>query len=169
MLLEGLGAVYFGPGDPENTSFKIPGSLNQDANTAEVTAALVALRAVHIKDDVVIISQNSFVREAMNTHLGTWENQGWVGVKDRHLLQCLAAELRTRLGRTSFQLVKPDSAERDQCNIAITMARSARSNQSTINITLDAPEELVLSGVHLTGTKQKLFSTKPYGNGRHPK
>src|ERR1700761_5988392 len=94
----------------------------------------------------------------MNVHLGTWEAQGWVGVQDRALIKCLAAELHARTGHCIFKVAEAPSVEYDNCAKALDCAKDAlnvlRNEQPN---SLDAPGEYTMNGVCLANTKQKIF------------
>ncbi|KAJ7229948.1 hypothetical protein GGX14DRAFT_343586 [Mycena pura] len=152
------GAAWFSNGDPRNISFRLPQDWNQEIRNAEFVAALQALCGTRADTDITIVSRGGSLRDAMNIRLGTWEAQGWVGVQDRALLKCLAAELRTRTGNCIFKVAEAPSVEYDNCMKAANCAKEAlsvmRNEQPN---SLETPGEYTMNGVCLANTNQKIF------------
>ncbi|KAJ7208521.1 hypothetical protein GGX14DRAFT_395673 [Mycena pura] len=148
--------VAFTDGKSTNVSLRLPGDWNQDSQSAEILAALVAVRAVRDDADLTLsISTQDYIKTSMNTHLHKWENKGWVGVKDRLPLQCLAAEIRARTGKTSFGVISVSVD--DNMRAAKHLAIAGCESSTVAKIDLTAPLGYSSQGIALVGTRQKVF------------
>ncbi|KAJ7220660.1 hypothetical protein GGX14DRAFT_354602 [Mycena pura] len=147
--------VAFANGEGVDVQLRVPTDWNQDAQSAEILAALVAIRAVHSDTDLTLVSTQDYIQKAMNTHLQKWEDKGWVGVKDRIPLQCLAAEIRARAGRTFFGVASTSADE--NMKRAKSLAAAGYGHTTAAKIDLTAPPGHSSRGMSLVGTKQKTF------------
>ncbi|KAJ6524164.1 hypothetical protein B0H19DRAFT_1215011 [Mycena capillaripes] len=78
----------------------------------------------------------------MNKKLSTWEHEGWVNVKHRQVLRCLAAELKARKGLTLFQKTEPGYTAR----------------KATVSpIDFSVPNGTALPGTSLIENRQRSF------------
>ncbi|KAJ7072447.1 hypothetical protein C8F01DRAFT_971956 [Mycena amicta] len=145
--------IYIGDQHAGNRSARLPPHWSQTERIAEIAAALLVVRNAPEAAEVVITSSNPYVKDAMNRDLTKWENEGWTGVKDRELLQCLAAEMRKRTGLTSFEVVKDVVGVRRARQLAADTCRCER----IANIPLLLPEGYELPGVRLADTRQRTF------------
>ncbi|KAJ7867878.1 hypothetical protein B0H14DRAFT_3861630 [Mycena olivaceomarginata] len=73
----------------------------------------------------------------MNKKLTTWEREGWMGVRHRNALRCLADELKARRGPTLLVVAKPGAAGRDLSPLA---PLDARDSEATHNTSASEPE-----------------------------
>ncbi|KAJ6537967.1 hypothetical protein B0H19DRAFT_1079062 [Mycena capillaripes] len=93
----------------------------------------------------------------MNKKLTTWEREGWLGVRHRNALRCLAAELKARRGPTLLVVTKPGAAGRDLVRQATLLAKQAAINDRVPTFDLSIPNGMALPGVSLTGNRQRTF------------
>ncbi|KAJ7209128.1 hypothetical protein GGX14DRAFT_364814 [Mycena pura] len=139
----------------EDISLRVPDDWGNSSQSAEILAALIAVRTVRKDADLTLISTHDYIMKAMNTHLRKWENVGWVGVKNRLPLQCLAAEIRARAGNTYFGIV---SANTDvNARKAKLLAIQGYGNSGVAKVDLTAPPGYSSTGMALVGTRQKMF------------
>ncbi|KAJ7055340.1 hypothetical protein C8F01DRAFT_994543 [Mycena amicta] len=146
-------AAFFGQDDERNLSLRAPAHWTQNTLTAGAAVAVTVLRNTDPRIDLEILSASPAVRDAMTKHLKGWEDEGWVGVKNRQLLQALAAELRKRTGTTSFRVVDGNR----NVTRASQMANEACDRADTTNISLAPAEGYHVPGVKLAGTRQRVF------------
>ncbi|KAJ7060273.1 hypothetical protein C8F01DRAFT_1084034 [Mycena amicta] len=146
--------LFYGRDDERNENIRIPETWEQSRKTAEVAAALLAVKSAPSSADLLIVSESGYLNKTMGKQLTQWEDQGWTGVRDRAVLQCLAAELRSRSGRTTF---REEDAVTTNIRRARELAITGCSRSSSTRIHLQVPEETHLPGAKLVGTKQKVL------------
>ncbi|KAJ7616835.1 hypothetical protein DFH06DRAFT_1107689 [Mycena polygramma] len=120
------GGVWFGPGDTRNIKMRVPESLGQSAQTAEIVSTLLGVKKTPQGQELVIKNSKNVVRNAMTQRLQALEDRGWIGVADREPLQALAAELKARSGKTVFEDTVRNSEDRIELAAragALTLAR----------------------------------------------
>nr|GAT55527.1 predicted protein [Mycena chlorophos] len=100
----------------------------------------------------------------MNKHLSRWENEGWVGVKDRDILWCLAAELRIRTGQTLF--IVDEHGEMQELKRANARADEACNASQPGTIAVPIPDGYELPGVSSWPIPASGLCTAPSGNER---
>ncbi|KAJ6536953.1 hypothetical protein B0H19DRAFT_1079352 [Mycena capillaripes] len=93
----------------------------------------------------------------MNEKLSTWEHEGWVNVRHREVLRCLAAEIKTRKRPTRFKVTEPGSAAREHCKTATLLAKQSARGTIVSQIDLSIPNGTSLPGMSLTGSRQRSF------------
>ncbi|KAJ7226833.1 hypothetical protein GGX14DRAFT_347354 [Mycena pura] len=136
-------------------SLRVPDDWGNSSQSAEILAALVAVRTVQSDADLTLVSTHDFIMKAMNTHLRKWEDTGWTRVKNRLPLQCLAAEIRARAGRTYFSMASASTD--DNMKKAKALAIQGYGNSGIAKVDLTAPPEYSSTGMVLVGTRQKMF------------
>jgi S-adenosylhomocysteine hydrolase len=92
----------------------LPTTADQSQHAAELYAALEAIRCTDKNTTLTIVSTQDHVCDAMNK-LSGWEHEGWVGVSNRNVLRCMAAELKARKAPTIFEVAEPGSPDRERC------------------------------------------------------
>jgi hypothetical protein len=120
-------ANFYGVNDGRNKGFRIPEKEEQGPYAAEIYAALEAVRNADTSSTLIIVSCQSFIQNAMNKKLSVWEHEGWVNVRHREVLKCLAAELKARKGSTFFEVVEPGTEARARCREATLLAKTGRT------------------------------------------
>ncbi|KAJ7759419.1 hypothetical protein DFH07DRAFT_723856, partial [Mycena maculata] len=85
------------------------------------------------------------------------EIEGWVGIKHRDVLRCLAAELKARRARTVFKTAAPESPERTWCRKASMLAKRSAKTRAEERWDLTIPPNTALPGLHLQGNRQCVF------------
>ncbi|KAJ6524963.1 hypothetical protein B0H19DRAFT_1085082 [Mycena capillaripes] len=148
------GAVY-GINDRRNKGFRIPVDEDQTPYVAEMFAALDAVRNTDTGVRLTIVSTQSFVETSMNKRLTAWEREGWMGVRHRNVLRCLAAELKARRGPTLLVIAQPGAAGRDHLRQATVLAKQAAISDRVTPVDLSVPNDMALPGVSLTENRQR--------------
>ncbi|KAF8192842.1 hypothetical protein K438DRAFT_1590157 [Mycena galopus ATCC 62051] len=89
----------------------------------------------------------------MSQKLAVWEDRGWIGTPDRRPLQALAAELKQRTGKTTFEI---QDQERTQAGIAgaVALAKAGCLKISGDNISFRIAPEMNLTGAKLATLTQ---------------
>ncbi|KAJ7734174.1 hypothetical protein DFH07DRAFT_780395 [Mycena maculata] len=135
----------------------IPITVQQTQHAAELHAALDALRCVSSDSVLTIVSTQSHLRDAINKKLPQWEHEGWVGVPNREILCCLAAELKARKAPTFFRVAAPGSPERALCRQAAMLAKRAVRAPTEEEWDFTLPNDMGLPGLSLQGNRQRVF------------
>ncbi|KAJ6517684.1 hypothetical protein DFH09DRAFT_940328 [Mycena vulgaris] len=147
--------VRFAPNDPRNVSSLVPKEIEPLRSSAEVIAALFAVRAAPSNAPLQIMSKGIAAVSAMNTHLSKWEDNGWIGVPNPAPLAALAASLRSRQCPTT--LVAPGgTAPHPLCKDAIAAARQAITLEENMAVSLVLPAGTSLRGAKLSKLTQAI-------------
>jgi len=97
--------VYFGPNDQRNLAFR-PSGDNQSNQIGEIVAILKVATAIPKFFPLKIISDSLYAIDGLTKHLSTWEDNGWIGVKNVALFKTTASVLKQHIAPTSFQWTK---------------------------------------------------------------
>ncbi|KAF8180956.1 hypothetical protein K438DRAFT_1602199 [Mycena galopus ATCC 62051] len=122
-----------------------------------MAAALEIVRSVSPGTELALVSSNDYLSKAMTKKLSKWEVEGWVGVRHRKILKCLAAELKARRAKTTFVVAAQGSDAQRMCREAMGRAKLEARRGRTCKIALDIPPGTALTGIRLQGTRQKIF------------
>ncbi|PBK69093.1 ribonuclease H-like protein [Armillaria solidipes] len=102
--------VWYSDNGPRNIALRVKGA-EQTNNTGEVRAVLQ--RAIDANPYIPIHTKadSTYTIDGLCIHLRKWEDNGWIGIPNRRLLQATAAKLRHHGNVVSFQWVKGHSGE----------------------------------------------------------
>jgi ribonuclease HI len=73
--------VWVGPNHERNTTVRVPGPL-QSGQTGEIAAILIAVESVPRFWPITIITESKYAINGLTKHLHTWEDNGWIGIKN---------------------------------------------------------------------------------------
>ncbi|KAJ7756079.1 hypothetical protein DFH07DRAFT_773273 [Mycena maculata] len=151
--------IFIEDGNPSCKGKCIPVAGEQSQYAAELfrVAALEATKITHRDTILTITSTQTHIMEAMNKKLPDWELEGWVDVKHRDVLRCLAAELKARRARTTFKIAAPASPEKAWCLKASILAKQSARNRVEERWDLTLPPNTALPGMRLQGNRQHVF------------
>ena len=76
--------VWFGQDDPRNKAIRIPRD-PQSNQVSEVAAVIAALETVPPYQPAKIITDSKYVIKGLTTHLESWENDRWIGIKNTNV------------------------------------------------------------------------------------
>ena len=76
------GGIWLEDGSQHNRILRIPG-LNQSNQVGEIAAVVVALEKLPNYIPLLIKTDSRYVIEGLTTHLKKWEDQGWIGIKNK--------------------------------------------------------------------------------------
>ncbi|EPQ52939.1 RnaseH-domain-containing protein [Gloeophyllum trabeum ATCC 11539] len=85
--------IFVAPNHPLNRALRVPGPL-QSNQVGELAAIIVALQLVDCFAPVTIISDSLYAIEGLTSHLGNWEDKGWINVSNAPFFQAAAYQLR---------------------------------------------------------------------------
>jgi hypothetical protein len=129
----------------------------QSSQVTEIAATLEAERNTDSETELTLVSLHDYVSKAMTEKLAEMEREGWVDIRHRKILKCLAAELKMCKAKTSFVVAKQGSAAQKLCHEAMRLAKLGTTGTRTREIELDIPAGSRLTGICLQGNRQKTF------------
>jgi hypothetical protein len=68
---------------PLNKAFRVLDN-TQSNQIGEVTAIILAVMSVLLLQPLEIVSDSKYAIEGLTMHLQSWEDQGWIGIKNAH-------------------------------------------------------------------------------------
>ena len=148
--------IWFGPNDQRNRAIRIPGN-EQSNQVGELAAVIAAVDATPTYQPLKIVSDSKYVIEGLTTHLETWENNGWIGIKNAQLFKKAVYLLKRRTARTSFMWTKGHNGTQGNEESDKLAKRGANKSQPD-DLNLDIPIEFDLQGAKLaTLTQAKAY------------
>jgi ribonuclease HI len=144
--------VWFSERNPRNLAIKIPGE-SQSNQVGELAVVIAATNAIEPYQPLKIITDLEYVIKGLTTHLETWENEGWIGIKNANLFRKVAHLLRKRSARTTFLWTKGHNGtigneESDR------LAKQGANKPVPDALNLDIPAEFDTQGAKLTALTQ---------------
>src|SRR6267154_2433157 len=93
--------------------------------------------------------------EGLTDHLHTWENIGWIGIKNANFFKKAAYLLKSRTTTTHFRWVKGHNGDHgnEECN-RLAKARANKPRPDILN--LDVPVTFDLQGAKLSALNQAI-------------
>ena len=76
--------VWFGPEQERNKAIRVPGN-DQSNQVREIAAIIAAAEATLPSWPLKIYTDSQYVIDGLMTHLRTWEDNGWIRVKNAAL------------------------------------------------------------------------------------
>ena len=146
--------VWFGEGDPRNSAIRIPGEA-QSNQVGELAAIIVATSKVAPYQPLKIITDSEYVIEGLTIHLETWENEGWISVKNADLFKKAAHLLRKRSARTTFQWTKGHNGTTGN-EESDRLAKQGANKLTPNQLNLEIPIEFDAQGAKLTALTQAI-------------
>ncbi len=144
--------IWFGPNDPQNAAIRVPGH-SQSNQVGEIAAVIAAAKAVAPFWPIRIITDSKYVIEGLTTHLETWENDGWIGIKNAVLFKTAATILKQRTATTSFQWVKGHNGDVGN-EESDHLAKEGADRDEPDLLELNLPINFDLQGTRLTTLTQ---------------
>ena len=97
--------VWFGYKDSRNKAVQIPGK-SQSNQVAEIAAVIIALESVPPYQPIKIITDSKYMIKGLTNYLETWEDNGWIGIKNTNLFKKATHLIRHRSVKTTMKWVK---------------------------------------------------------------
>ena len=144
--------IWIGPNHTKNAAIRIPGP-HQSNQVGELAAIIAAIDSFPSFWPLTIISDSKYTIDGLTTHLHTWEDNGWIGIRNADLFKRAAFLLRSRTATTDFQWVKGHNGtlgneESDR------LAREGANKPNTDSLSLEIPKEFDLQGAKLASLSQ---------------
>ena len=144
--------IWFGPTDNRNRAIKVPGE-TQSNQAGEIVAIIAAIDATHPFQPLEILSDSKYAIYGLTTHLGTWEDRGWIGIKNAPLFRKAAHLLRCRTAPTTFRWVKGhDGNEGNEGSDLLAKEGAMRFEDDPIDMNI--PTEFDVQGAKLSALTQ---------------
>jgi ribonuclease HI len=147
--------IYFVEDDPRNQAIRLPPTLEQSNQTAEMTAVKEVVRTLDEDTDVKIESDSKYVINALTKNKKKWEDQGYIGIANKALNQATVATLRQRKHKTKIKWVKGHSGHARNEGADIKADEGAKKPVHD-EVPLDIPPALRVTGAKLSVTTQSL-------------
>jgi len=139
--------VWFAQGDPRNRALRIPGN-TQSNQVGKIAAVIAAMEIVPPYQLVRICTDSKYVIDGLTTHLETWEDDGWIGIKNAKMFRKAAHLMRHRSARTTLRWVKGHNGiEGNEGSDAL--AKQGANKQHPDPMNLEIPEDLDIQGAKL--------------------
>ena len=94
--------VWFTQDDPRNRALRIPGN-NQSNQIGKIAVVIAALELIPPYQPAKIHTDSKYVIEGLTTHLESWENDGWINIKNAKLFRKATHLMRHRSAKTTMQ------------------------------------------------------------------
>jgi ribonuclease HI/exonuclease III len=144
--------VWFGPGQQGNLALRIPGP-SQSNQVGEIAAVIAAINATAPYQPLKIITDSMYVINGLTTHLQTWEDDGWIGIKNAPFFKKAVHLLRNRSARTTLQWVKGHSGTLGNEESDL-LAKQGAEKQNADELNLEIPTDFDLKGAKLSTLTQ---------------
>jgi len=96
-----------------------------------------------------IMMDSKYMIKGLTTHLETWENNGWIGIKNARLFRKAAHLMRYRSARTTLKWVKGHNRiQGNKDSDALAKQEANKQNPDPLN--LDIPKEFDVQGVTIS-------------------
>ncbi|CAK5265453.1 unnamed protein product [Mycena citricolor] len=149
-------SLWFAEGDQRNENFEIPRTVGTTKQAAEIVACLACIRRASPKADITLYLEKKSLPQIINKKLKEWEDMGWHGVPDGHILCPLLAELRGREGKTKILTPEANSLEALTLqNLSIRAAGASHPHPHPNQTTATTRPDLITNGAKLAALTQK--------------
>ena len=146
--------VWFEEGSEHNMALKVPGS-EQSNQIGEIAAVVATLEKVPNFVPLTVKTDSKYVIEGLTKHLRNWENQGWIGIKNRKWFKRAAYLLRCRTAITKFKWVKGHNGELGN-EMSDKLAKEGANKEVEDEILTDVPKKFDLQGAKLSAITQAI-------------
>ena len=144
--------VWFDHANPRNRAMRIP-SDPQSNQVSEIAAIIAVLEVVPPYQPIKILTDSKYIIEGLMTHLESWENDGWIGIKNAGLFRKAAHLMRYRSVRTTMKWVKGHDGIRGNEG-SNTLAKQGANKQIPDPLDLAIPIDFDVPGAKLSSLTQ---------------
>jgi ribonuclease HI/exonuclease III len=146
--------IWFGDNDPRNRAISIPGR-NQSNQIGELTATIFAIQTIPNFVPLKIKTDSTYVINGLTKYLLTWENQGWINIKNAQLFKKAAYLLRRRTATTHLKWVKGHNGELGN-EESDALAKEGAQKPTPDDLDLSIPNEFDVQGAKLSALTQAI-------------
>ena len=144
--------IWISPSHERNAAIHVPGP-QQSNQVREIAAIVAAIASFPRFCPLIIVSDSKYAIEGITTHLQTWEDRGWIGIKNADLFKRAAYLLRSRIATTDFQWVKGHDGTLGNEH-SDHLAKEGANKPNTDILPLNVPKEFDLQGAKLAAISQ---------------
>jgi ribonuclease HI len=135
-----------------NQALRIPGQA-QSNQVGELAAVVATLEKLPNYTPLMIKTDSRYVIDGLTKHLKEWEDQGWIGIKNKEWFKRAAYLLRRRTAQTRFKWVKGHNGELGN-ERSDHLAKEGANKENEDEISLDIPAHFDLQGAKLSALTQ---------------
>jgi ribonuclease HI len=143
--------VWFGPNDPRNKAFKVPG-LIQSKQVGQLVAVLQAVKSTPPFAPLHIMSNSRYIINCFTKNLPHWEAQGWIGIHNKEFITPIVSHMRARGAITTFTRTKGQEG----IEKANKLANEGLQKVSYNNLDLTLNKKFNLTGAQLSTMSQAM-------------
>jgi ribonuclease HI len=131
---------------------KVPKSTHSN-QIGEIIAIIEAINTTLPFQPLIIITDSKYVIEGLTTHLGSWEDKGWIGIKNAPYFKKAAHLLRKCTTPTSFKWIKGhDRVEGNEESDRLAKEGAQKDDKDQVNLTI--PKEFDMQGAKIVTLTQ---------------
>ena len=146
--------IWYTQGNERNTSLKYRTDLNSDS-LGELLAILWAINDEPPHNDLTIKTRSKYAVNAILDNIKAWEPTGYIGIKNKPIIQAIAASLRNRGGPTYFVQMTNENMDAG-CTEAKNLAVEGAEKELYDEPDLEINPKFNLTGAQLTCMTQAL-------------
>ncbi|KAI0335409.1 ribonuclease H-like protein [Cubamyces sp. BRFM 1775] len=147
--------VWVASNDARNSAERVPYD-EQTNQVAEIYAVIMAHRLTPPFAALHIVTDSKYVVNAMTKWLRRWEEIGWIGIRNAHILREAVAHLRTRTAPTTFRWIKGHTGIEGNEQADRLAAEGAEQPRQHLPRFLPPPARFLKDGAELARLTQKL-------------
>ena len=144
--------IWLGPEHPKNASLRVPGD-DQSNQAGEIVAVIMAAEAIPASWPLKIITDSKYTINGLTTHLGEWEDGGWIGIKNRKLFRKAAYALKRRTAPTTFKWTKGHNGDIGN-EESDRLAKEGAEKEEPGELNIEIPKDFDLQGAKLAALTQ---------------
>jgi len=146
--------VWYGPNNKRNLAIRVPGN-SQSNQVGEVVVIIAVVNATPPFQPLAISTDSKYVINGLTTHLGQWENQGWIGIKNAPLFKKVSHLLRLHTAPTTFKWVKGHNGNKgNEGSDKLVKEGANKDKEDHINLTIS--DEFNVQGPKLNTLTQAI-------------
>jgi ribonuclease HI len=146
--------LWIGENNAINKAIKIPGN-KQSNQIREIAAIIAAAESLLNYRKLTIITDSRYVIDGLTKHLKTWEDNGWINIKNTEFFKKAAYILKRRTAPTAFKWVKGHQGNLGN-EESDKLAKEGAEKQAPDNFPLDIPSKFDLQGAKLATLTQAI-------------
>ena len=146
------GGIWFGQNDHRNRAIRTPGKHHSN-QIGELTAIIAAIQAMPNFIPIKIVTDSTYAIKGLTTHLPTWENIGWISIKNAKFFKRAAYLLRQRTASTRFKWVKGHNGNEGNEG-SDSLAKEGARKERPDDLELNVPMEFDIQGARLSAISQ---------------
>ena len=144
--------VWFIQDDLRNQALRIPGN-DQSNQIAKIAAVIAALELIPPYQPAKICTNSKYVIKGLTTHLESWENDGWINIKNAKLFKKATHLMRHRAAKMTMQWVKGHNGDPGNKG-SDALVKQGANKRYPDPLNLEIPEEFNVQGAKLTTLTQ---------------